>query len=219
MQIDAVTERTGGRNARVRAAVLGALAELLAEKPVESITTSEVARRSGVNRSTLHRRWGGMPGLLADLAVEELNEHSPIPDDAGDLRSELQQWAARVVDALNAHPAGHSPFVVALLRVIQDGHPPGELLQERVDVLEQMLSRAAKRGERVTLTALDLVEIVLLPIYATRLFTLEPLEPEIAHRLVDRFLTLNESHRDRERRSTPSSTPKRRPTPSGTDSA
>jgi len=192
MQTDTVTERTGGRNARVRAAALGALAELLAEQPAHSITTSEVARRSGVNRSTLHRRWGGMPGLLVDLAVDELNATSPIPEDAGDLRTELRQWAVRVIGALNAHPPGHSPFVAALLRVIQDGHAPGELLQGRLEVLEQLLARAEERGERVTLSALDLVEVILLPIYAARLLRSEPLTPDLAGRLVDRFLALNE---------------------------
>ncbi|GAA1710351.1 TetR-like C-terminal domain-containing protein [Brachybacterium phenoliresistens] len=193
MHTDAVTERTGGRSARIRAAALGALAELLDEQPADAITTSEVARRSEVNRTTLHRRWGGMPGLLADLAVEELNVHSPLPEDAGDLRTELRQWAERVITALNRHQAGRSPFVAALLRAVQDGHAPGELLQGRLDVLDQMLARAAERGEQVRLTAYDLVEIVLLPIYAARLLAPEPLAPELADRLVDRFLTLNAS--------------------------
>lgn len=189
---DAVTERTGGRSARVRSAALGALAELLEEQPVEAITTSEIARRSSVNRSTLHRRWGGMPGLLADLAIEELNSSNPVPV-SGDLRADLRQWADRVVEVLNAHQAGHSPFVAALLRVIQDGHAPSDLLRGRLEGLEQMLAEAAARGEHVSLSALDLVEIVLLPIYAARLLSSEPLPPELATRLVDRFLTLNGS--------------------------
>ncbi|WP_292697331.1 TetR/AcrR family transcriptional regulator [Microbacterium sp. 69-10] len=186
-----MTERTGGRSARVRAAVLGALSELLEERSAESITTSEVARRSGVNRSTLHRRWGGMPGLLADLAIDELNAASPIPAEADDLRTELCCWAEQVIDVLNAHRPGHSPFVAALLRAVQDGRAPGDLLQGRLAALDEMLLRAAGRGERVVLSALDLVEIVLLPIYATRLLSSAPLERGLAHRLVDRFLRLN----------------------------
>lgn len=189
--MDAVTERTGGRNARVRAAALDALSELLAEKPVDQISTSEVARRSGVNRSTLHRRWGGMPGLLADLAVEELNASSPMPHDAGDLRTELLIWAERVITALNEHAPGHSPFVSALLRATQDTAAPEALLHGRLDVLDQMLDRAARRGETVTLSALDLVEIVLLPIYAARLVTNEAVPLGHAPRLIDRFLVLN----------------------------
>lgn len=189
--MDAVTERTGGRSARVRAAALGALSDLLAEKPVDQISTSEIARRSGVNRSTLHRRWGGMPGLLVDLAVDDLNASSPIPDDAGDLRTELLIWAERVIAALNAHAPGRSPFVSALLRAAQDAAAPEILLQGRLDVLHRMLDRAAGRGETITLTALDLVEIVLLPIYAARLVSEGPVPLVHAQRLVDRFLTLN----------------------------
>lgn len=192
MQADAVTERTGGRSARIRSAALGALRGLLAQQSADSITTSEVARHSGVNRSTLHRRWGGMPGLLADLAIEELNAASPIPDDAGDLRAELLDWAGRVVSVLNEHPYGRSPFVAAILNLAGDGGSPAELLQGRVDVLEQIFVRAAGRGEHVALSAMDLVEIVLLPIYATRLLSAEPVPADLAPRLVDRFLTLNE---------------------------
>lgn len=191
MHADSVTERTGGRNARVRAAALGALSELLEEKAVDEITTSEVARRSGVNRSTLHRRWGGMSGLLTDLAVQDLNAASPVPEDAGDLRTELLVWARRVVDALDEHAPGHSPFVAAVLRAAQEGTAPAALLQGRLDVLQRMLDRAADRGETVTLSAVDLVEVVLLPIYAARLLSDEPLAPSHAPRLVDRFLALN----------------------------
>ncbi|WP_198147874.1 TetR/AcrR family transcriptional regulator [Microbacterium sp. XT11] len=186
-----MTERIGGRSARVRTAALGALSELLEEQSAESITTSEVARRSGVNRSTLHRRWGGMPGLLADLAIEELNAASPIPDEADDLRTELCRWAEQVIDVLNAHQPGHSPFVAALLRAVQDGRAPGDLLQGRLATLDEMLSRARRRGEPTVLSALDLVEIVLLPIYAARLLSSTPLEHALAHRLVDRFLALS----------------------------
>lgn len=191
MQADAVTERTGGRSARIRSAALEALAELLACQPVDSITVSEVARCSGVNRSTLHRRWGGMPGLLADLAVEELNAASPVPDDAGDLRAELLDWAGRVVAVLNEHPHGRSPFVAAIVNVMDDGGSAAEFLHGRVEVLDEIFVRAADRGDHIVLSAMDLLEIVLLPIYATRLFSAEPVPADLAPRLVDRFLILN----------------------------
>lgn len=184
-------ERIGGRNARIRTAVLRALSELLDERPAEAITTSEVARRSGVNRSTLHRRWGGMPGLLADLAVDELNSTSPVPDDVGDLRAELLQWANRVVAALNSHPSARSPFVAAMMNLTDDGTAPGDFLEGRVEVLDRIFTRAAARGDHITLSALDLVEIVLLPIYATALLSSEPIPSDMADRLVDRFMTLN----------------------------
>jgi AcrR family transcriptional regulator len=193
MQADAVTERTGGRSARIRSAALGALKELLVQQSADSITTSEVARRSGVNRSTLHRRWGGMSGLLADLAIEELNATSPVPDDAGDLRTELLDWAGRVVSTLNEHPRGRSPFVAAIASLEGDGGAASELLYGRVATLEQIFVRAAARGDHVALTAMDLVEIVLLPIYAARLLSAEPVPDDLATRLVDRFLTLNKT--------------------------
>lgn len=192
MQPDAVTERTGGRSARVRATALGALDELLAEMPAESITASEVSRRSGVNRSTLHRRWGGVPGMMADLAVEDLNVSSPIPEDAGDLRTELLCWANHVVAVLNKYPHGRSPFVASIVNLASNGGAPSGLFEGRVEVLEQIFARAVARGDHIVLSANDLVEIVLLPIYATRLLRTGPVPSDLAPRLVDRFLVLNQ---------------------------
>lgn len=187
-----MTKRTGGRSARVRSAALRTLVELLAEQPAESITTTEVARRCGVNRATLHRRWGGVPGLMADLAIEELNAASPVPDDAGDLRTELVEWAHRVVAALNEYPHGHSPFVAAVVNFVGAGGAPNEFFFERIEVLEQIFTRAAARGDHVSLSATDLVEIVLLPIYAAGLLSPDPVPFDLASRLVDRFVTLNQ---------------------------
>ncbi|MDT0156509.1 TetR/AcrR family transcriptional regulator C-terminal ligand-binding domain-containing protein [Microbacterium sp. ARD32] len=189
MPIDSVTERMGGRSARVREAALAAVAALMTEKPLDEITAAEVAERSGVNRSTLHRRWGGMPGLLADLAIDRLNDESPTPPDAGDLRAELRVWAREVIATLNAHEPGRSPFLSALLVGVRSGRIPAELWQGRLRVLQVMLDRAAARGEAV-LSAGDLAEIVLVPIYAAALLSPDPVPADLADRLVDRFLTL-----------------------------
>ncbi|TGD11670.1 TetR family transcriptional regulator [Brevibacterium sp. S111] len=194
MQADSVTERTGGRSARVRAAALRAVAELLDEQSAEEITTAEVARRSGVNRSTLHRRWGGVSGLLADLAFEQLEESSPLPPVSGDLRQALLEWARRVIEALESYPPGHSPFIAGLMRAAQRGGViPAEVVRPRLDSLADLLTQAAGRGWQMRLSERDLVEIVLLPIYAAKLLSSEPLTDDLAVRLVDRFLLLNGS--------------------------
>jgi AcrR family transcriptional regulator len=69
--------RPGGRTERVRQSVANAVLALLAAGDPE-FTLQEVARRSGVDRRTIHRRWGNrriltrdiLTGLQAEFHVE-----------------------------------------------------------------------------------------------------------------------------------------------------
>ena len=59
-----VRPRPGGRSARVRRAVLDAVVELLEEGGARAVTIAEVATRSGVNASSIYRRWHGVDALI-----------------------------------------------------------------------------------------------------------------------------------------------------------
>ena len=130
--------------------------------------------------------------MMVDLADEELNTASPIPDEAGDLRTEILEWANQVVTTLNQYPHGRSPFVAAVIKVVRDGGAPYELFHARIEALDQIFVRAAARGDHVALSATDLIEIILLPIYVSRLLSPDTVSPDLTRRLVDRFLTLNQ---------------------------
>ena len=85
--------RPGGRTANVRAAVLGATADLLVDAGLEGVDLSEVARRAGVSKSTLYRRWGTVSALVTDLLADMAETSSPRPvtgSFAGDLLSIAQ---------------------------------------------------------------------------------------------------------------------------------
>src|SRR4051812_884670 len=66
---DRALRRPGGRTARVREAALRATLQELLENGYADSSLEAIARRSGVSRATLYRRWGGRSGLLLD-AVE-----------------------------------------------------------------------------------------------------------------------------------------------------
>lgn len=66
--------RPGGRTARTREAVLQAAASALVELGVEGVTWDALAERSGVNRSTIYRRWGTLGGVVGDLASQFAGE-------------------------------------------------------------------------------------------------------------------------------------------------
>lgn len=105
--------RPGGRTAATRAAVLAALRELLMADGHAGLTWSELARRSGVHRTTIYRRWGSWERLLADLFAKAEAELEPPRGEtlevglihaAGDLARHLDRDTARLAAALLAWP-------------------------------------------------------------------------------------------------------------------
>src|SRR3546814_20627215 len=70
--------RPGGRSARVQESVHKAVCELTAEVGRGEVTVPMIAARAGVTPSTIYRRWGDLPALLADVAMERLRpDHGP----------------------------------------------------------------------------------------------------------------------------------------------
>ncbi|MDT9685893.1 TetR/AcrR family transcriptional regulator [Streptomyces sp. TRM76323] len=87
---DPGTVRPGGRTARVRAAVLRAAGDALAERGFAHLDLADVARRAGVGKTTVYRRWGTVTGLVADLLVDMAEQSLPRTETGsllGDLRA------------------------------------------------------------------------------------------------------------------------------------
>ena len=89
-----VRRRTGGRSARVVAAVHDALNELVAQGNPRPVTVAEIAERAGVNPTSIYRRWGTLEALVLDVEAARLQVNSPIPD-TGTLRGDLLAYATR----------------------------------------------------------------------------------------------------------------------------
>ncbi|WP_026328724.1 TetR/AcrR family transcriptional regulator [Streptomyces sulphureus] len=184
--------RPGGRSARVRTAVHTAVTELLAEKALEEVTIAAVAERSGVHQTTLYRRWGTMSALVDDVVNEVLSRGSPVPD-TGSLRGDLTAFAVKAAADLA------TPMGAVYLRAVavgigapedaQDGAHSGLLARE--EQLQGMLDRATARGETAP-TVLDLLEVVLAPMYFRLLMFRVPPDEQQARTLVDRLLRLAE---------------------------
>ncbi|NKY56615.1 TetR/AcrR family transcriptional regulator [Nocardia flavorosea] len=91
--------RPGGRTARVRAAVLEAAGDLLAEHGFARLDLAEVAARAEVGKTTVYRRWRTPAGLTADLLVD-MAEQSLSRADTGSLRGDLEANARLVAKTL-----------------------------------------------------------------------------------------------------------------------
>src|SRR5215813_13425928 len=82
--------RTGGRSARIQAAVFEATIQLLQEKGYETLSFATIGERTGVHETTLYRRGKTREQLVVDAVASRVAQDIPTPD-TGALRSDLIQ--------------------------------------------------------------------------------------------------------------------------------
>jgi AcrR family transcriptional regulator len=141
------TPRTGGRSARVTAAVRAAAIAALLEDGYAGMRMEDVADRAGVHKTTIYRRWGSRERLLADALAASSGQQVAIPD-TGDVRTDLVTLALRVRDAVVA------PSTRALMTALAAAahHPELETVgrrfwSERLAAATPVVERAVERGE------------------------------------------------------------------------
>lgn len=89
------------------------LAEL-AEHGYAGLTVEAVAERSGVHKTTVYRRWGGVDGLIID-ALDLAGEDAWRPPDTGSLDGDLRELAGEVRETFADPATGAAPaaFIAA----------------------------------------------------------------------------------------------------------
>jgi len=112
--------RPGGRAARVRAAVLGAVLDQLAEAGLHSVTVEAVAARAGVHKTTIYRRWPARGGLIRDALADRVDAALAIPD-TGDIDVDLAALARAITVVLAA------PLEAAVTRALVAATPDDDL--------------------------------------------------------------------------------------------
>ena len=172
------TRRRRGPSGRVRAAAIAATLAELAEDGYSALSLEKVARRAGVNKTTLYRRWGTREELVLEAMLERAGEHIPVPD-TGSLRQDLLELALRA--AANAA----SPEVAAMARAVAAESARDSRLAaansrfwaERLALDGVIVERAIKRGEVAAATEpRHVIEAVLGPIHLRLLLTREPVD-------------------------------------------
>jgi len=138
--------RPGGRTARVRAEVISAVTAELAAHGYDALSIETVARRSGVHRTTIYRRWRDVGGLLADV-IDAAREDDWAPPDTGYLDRDLAALGGEIHAALTAKPSIASALIAASFRSEQAADALHSFWADRYRRCEIVVTRAIQRGE------------------------------------------------------------------------
>jgi AcrR family transcriptional regulator len=179
--------RRRGPSRRVRAAAIAATLAELAEGGYSALSLERVARRAGVHKTTLYRRWGTREELVLEAMLERAGEHISVPD-TGSLRKDLLELARTA--AANAA----SPEVAAMARAVAAEAPHDSKLAaanrrfwaERLALDAVIVERAIERGEvAVGTDPRRVIESVLGPIHLRLLLTGEAVDRTFLQGIVD----------------------------------
>jgi AcrR family transcriptional regulator len=174
--------RVGGRSARIQSEVHEAVRRLSAQTDRDQLTVPQIAAEAGVTPSTIYRRWGDLPALLADVAVQRLRPVAD-PEDTGATASDLRAFVEQYMEEMS------SPVGRALIRDVfsTSGETyPGQCANFTRQHLTTITARATARGE----TPFDIEEVidhVIAPIIYRILFDDRELTLDYCHSLLDRI--------------------------------
>lgn len=161
----APTARPGGRSARVQLAVHSAVTELLGANGGDrtALSIPEIARKAGVNTSTIYRRWRDLQGLLAAVASNSLAREQV--EDTGTLEGDLLAWFVPYVEEFSTELGRQ-----VLRDMIADKDVTNDYFEILLRHIEEIRSRALGRGEAPPTTD-RVVDVVVAPVIYRILFT------------------------------------------------
>ncbi|MGW2650688.1 TetR/AcrR family transcriptional regulator [Streptomyces sp. NPDC001393] len=178
------TVRPGGRTARVRAAVLRAAGDALAEHGFDRLDLADIARRADVGKTTVYRRWSTTTGLIADLLLDMAEQSSP-RTDTGSLDEDLKANARLVVQTLT-DPRQGAVFKAVIAAAACDERTAQALHRfyaTRIDEWAGCVDQAVERGEVPGGTdAHEVIRAVSAPLYYRFLVSGDSLDQAAADR-------------------------------------
>lgn len=179
MDTETRARRPGGRSARVRADVHRAAIELVSELGADQVTIPVVAARAGVTASTVYRRWGTLPALLADVAAGQAEQ---APEPTGSLDADLANYAAWTLAELS-RPGGIAFFRAEVAADVDERRAGMRDCLRRVSArFDTALTAARARGEHPpTLEAV--LDRIVAPIYFRVVFSIPGTDEEYARGL------------------------------------
>lgn len=177
---------TDGRVERSKRAVLEATLALLCEEGLSGVTIDEVARRSGVAKTTIYRHWPSRSALLM-TACSTLSVKPKLPD-AGASRENLQHVLSVIAEQLQkARWATAMPSVIdAAERDKELERVQLHLLRDFLEPLHAAISRAQQKGELSdTVKPSEMTAPIAGALFYRRWFSREPIDEKFIERLIE----------------------------------
>lgn len=176
---------TDKRVQRSRDRVLTSAFELLSETGLGGFSVDEVARRSGVAKTTIYRHWPSREALVLDAAAR-ISAEEVVPD-MGAIEADLTTYLIRLGRLLST--ARWSSVVPSLVDVAERepnfASIHGKVQRGHAAPVRQVLERAADRGQLPA--AADharIISALIGPLYYRRWFSREPIDAEFVTAIV-----------------------------------
>lgn len=178
------------RDPRIDPQVLDAVVEVLRADGWAGLSVEAVARRAGVSRPAIYRRWRSLGHLTVDAVARRLLP-DPIPD-TGDLREDLVAGLGQITETL-ADP----PFREAVRGVLSGfaadpdlraGWFDAVLLPRRASTTRALRAGIARGELRADLDLEQVLDALAGPLYYRGLFAHGPLDRTFVERTVDGVL-------------------------------
>ncbi|MBB6174374.1 AcrR family transcriptional regulator [Nocardiopsis mwathae] len=169
------------------ATIRTAVFEELAGTGYARMSMEAVARRAGVGKAALYRRWASKEEMLVGLVSAEMRDEHPEPVDTGSLQGDVAAFVAATADLLGRpHIRRILPDLLAEAqrsRALADAMCTA-LLAPRRAAVDAILRRATTRGELPVDLDHDLATDLLgAPLVFRILITDGPLDPGYRSRL------------------------------------
>ena len=151
--------------------------ELLLSGGHEAVTMIEVARRAGVNPTSLYRRWGTREALLTDVLAARAEAALTVPD-TGTLRGDLTAYLKEAAVFLQTSN-GAALLQLGVTALSRPDLQPfrRDYLLGRLPPVATILERAVGRGEiQPGADPLVVIEHLVGPLFARLLFTAQPID-------------------------------------------
>jgi AcrR family transcriptional regulator len=175
--------RPPGRGPKVRAAILAATLTELTESGYAALTIDNVARRAGVHKSTIYRRWKDREALVAQAFTDLLATRGGPIANTGDIDADLRDLARSLVRWLTS-PIGKAVLAALVsdaARIPEIADVKRRFFEYYFQRAEPVISGAIARGELPAATDPDeLVRTLIAPIHLRFLITAEPVDETTA---------------------------------------
>ncbi len=186
------------RSEKARRAVIEAAYGLLVERPLEAISTLEIACRAGVSTATLYRWWESKETVLLDAFYETTGRHLPFRTD---IVSPLERLKAHARQGARYLLSGDGRIMAKLIMAVQDNEALRSRFLERFyeprrKAARQVILEAVAAGELPPETDPEvLIDAIYGPLYFRLFFGHRKLNASFAERIFDLAVAGAKNHK------------------------